>query len=93
MAPVLQIEEARERLERMLGKISDWSGLTRLLPLEWQGGRAAALGPGLDPAGLPGAGPRRQGGDCSRWRPFEEIYVRDRDQAREPPGTGAGSMT
>ena len=38
IAPVLQIEEARERLERMLGKISDWSGLTRLLPLEWQGG-------------------------------------------------------
>src|SRR5579864_8453112 len=36
VAPVLQIEEARERLERMLGKISDWSALHRLLPLEWQ---------------------------------------------------------
>src|SRR6201996_1618037 len=35
IAPVLQIEEARERLERMLGKISDWSALTRLLPMEW----------------------------------------------------------
>src|ERR1700742_3745044 len=45
MAPVLQIEEARERLERMLGRISDWSGLTRLLPPDWQGGarRRSAL--------------------------------------------------
>ena len=63
MAPVLQIEEARERLERMLGRISDWSGLSRLLPPGLAGRAAAALGPGLDPAGLPGAGPRRQGGD------------------------------
>ena len=38
MAPVLHIEEARERLERMLGKISYWSALTRLLPFEWSGG-------------------------------------------------------
>ena len=38
MAPVLAIEEARERLERMLGKISDWSALTTLLPFEWSGG-------------------------------------------------------
>ncbi|MEI9929458.1 MAG: hypothetical protein WDM89_02530 [Rhizomicrobium sp.] len=30
---VLQIEEARERLERMLGRISDWSALSRLIPL------------------------------------------------------------
>src|ERR1700742_371704 len=45
LAPVLQIEEARERLERMLGKISDWSGLSRLLPPDWQGGarRRSAL--------------------------------------------------
>src|SRR6202451_598004 len=34
IAPVLQIEEARERLERMLGKIHDWSGLFRLVPPE-----------------------------------------------------------
>src|SRR5471032_2176548 len=34
IAPVLQIEEARERLERMLGKISDWSGLASILPPE-----------------------------------------------------------
>ena len=29
-APVLLIEEARERWERMLGRIPDWSGLSRL---------------------------------------------------------------
>ena len=38
MAPVLQIEVARERLERMLGRIHDWSGLDSLLPFEWSGG-------------------------------------------------------
>src|SRR5471032_3144671 len=38
MAPVLHIEEARERLERMLGKISDWSALTRLCPLNGRAG-------------------------------------------------------
>src|SRR5476649_527833 len=37
-APVLAIEEARERLERMLGRITDWSGLERLIPFEWSGG-------------------------------------------------------
>src|SRR5215472_16419791 len=44
-ASVLLIEEARARLERMLGKISDWSGLDRLLPFEWSGGlrRRSAL--------------------------------------------------
>ena len=44
------------------------AALTRLLPLEWQGGRPPPLGPGLHPAGLPGTGPGRQGGDCSRRR-------------------------
>ena len=38
-APVLLIEEARARLERMLGRIADWSGLERLLPFEWSGGQ------------------------------------------------------
>ena len=39
------IEEARERLERMLGRISDWSALTRLLPFDWSAGvrRRSAL--------------------------------------------------
>jgi len=77
MAPVLQIEEARERLERMLGKISDWSGLTRLLPFEWQGGarRRSAMASTL----LACLELARDGKvELQQMGPFEEIYVRDR---------------
>ena len=45
-APVLLIEEARERLERMLGRIcATGAGSHRLLPFEWSGGtrRRSAL--------------------------------------------------
>ena len=90
MAPVLQIEEARERLERMLGRISDWSGLTSLLPADWQGGRrrcsatASTLLACLELA--------RDGKlELSQGAPFEEIYVRDRTGGQPPlaPETGA----
>src|SRR5580704_15308576 len=77
MAPVLQIEEARERLERMLGKISDWSGLSRLLPPDWQGGakRRSALASTL----LACLELARDGKlELQQMGPFEEIYVRDR---------------
>src|SRR6202012_3243251 len=77
MPPVLQIEEARERLERMLGKISDWSGLARLLPLEWQGGsrRRSALASTL----LACLELARDGKvEIQQMAPFDEIYVRDR---------------
>ena len=95
IAPVLQIEEARERLERMLGKISDWSGLSRLLPFEWQGGarRRSALASTL----LACLELARDGKvELQQMAPFEEIYVRDRSA---PPGPGPeagavpGSMT
>jgi len=33
--PVLLIEDARDRLERILGKIPQWNLLTRFLPGEW----------------------------------------------------------
>jgi len=94
MAPVLQIEEARERLERMLGKISDWSGLTRLLPLEWQGGarRRSALASTL----LACLELARDGKvELQQLAPFDEIYVRDRAEAGElaPAGAAPGSMT
>ncbi len=95
MAPVLQIEEARERLERMLGKISDWSGLTRLLPFEWQGGarRRSAMASTL----LACLELARDGKvELQQMAPFEEIYVRDRAEPREPlPDAGAvpGDMT
>lgn len=76
MPPVLQIEEARERLERMLGRIPDWSGLSRLLPLEWQGGqrRRSALASTL----LACLELARDGRvEIRQLEPFDEIYVRD----------------
>jgi segregation and condensation protein A len=76
-APVLLIEEARERLERMLGRIGSWSGLTRLLPAEWsygdrrRSGVASTLLACLELA--------RDGKvEMRQLRPFDEIYVRDR---------------
>ena len=76
-APVLLIEEARARLERMLGRISDWSGLERLLPFEWSGGarRRSALASTL----LACLELARDGRiELRQMAPFEEIYVRDR---------------
>ena len=85
---VLQIEEARERLERMLGKISDWSALTRLLPMEWSGGtrRRSAMASTL----LACLELARDGKvELQQMAPFAEIFVRDRDQPREAPAQGA----
>ena len=76
-APVLPIEEARERLERMLGRISDWSGLDRLLPLDWSGGarRRSALASTL----LACLELARDGKvEIRQLAPFEPIYIRDR---------------
>jgi segregation and condensation protein A len=90
IAPVLQIEEARERLERMLGRIRDWSGLSRLLPSDWQGGRrrrsalASTLLACLELA--------RDGKvEISQGAPFEEIYVRDRLMPQAPLAPEAGA--
>jgi segregation and condensation protein A len=76
-SPVLQIEEARARIERMLGRISDWSGLSRLLPFEWSGGvrRRSAIASTL----LACLELTRDGRiELQQLTPFEEIYVRDR---------------
>lgn len=76
-APVLPIEEARERLERMLGRISDWSGLERLLPLDWSGGtrRRSAIASTL----LACLELARDGKvEIRQMAPFEPIYVRDK---------------
>jgi segregation and condensation protein A len=75
--PVLQIEQARERLERMLGRIPDWSGLGGLLPFEWSGGqrRRSAMASTL----LACLELTRDGKmDIQQLAPFAEIYVRDR---------------
>jgi segregation and condensation protein A len=93
VAPVLQIEEARERLERMLGKISDWSGLTRLLPFEWQGGarRRSAMASTL----LACLELARDGKvELQQMAPFEEIYVRDRAEPQGgTPAAGAAQRS
>ena len=76
-SPVLLIEEARERLERMLGRIPDWSDLTKLLPFEWSGGhrRRSALASTL----LACLELARDGRvEIRQLAPFDEIYVRDR---------------
>lgn len=85
-SPVLLIEEARARLERMLGRISDWSGLSRLLPAEWSGGqrRRSALASTL----LACLELARDGKvEIRQLKPFDEVYVKDR--ATPPPGLEA----
>jgi segregation and condensation protein A len=84
MAPVLAIEEARERLERMLGKISDWSALTTLLPFEWTGGnrRRSAMASTL----LAALEMARDGKvQLQQASPFAEIYVRDGQRGQDIP--------
>ncbi len=88
MAPVLHIEEARERLERMLGRIPDWSALTRLLPFEWSGGsrrRSAVASTLLACLELARDGKM----EIQQTAPFADIFVRDREQPREAPVQGA----
>lgn len=84
VAPVLAIEEARERLERMLGKISDWSALTTLLPFEWTGGnrRRSAMASTL----LAALEMARDGKvQLQQASPFAEIYVRDGQRGQDIP--------
>jgi segregation and condensation protein A len=80
-APVLLIEEARERLERMLGKLPEWDSLSHLLPFEWSGGtrRRSALASTL----LACLELARDGKvEIRQTKAFDEVYVRDR---AEPP--------
>ncbi len=84
MAPVLAIEEARERLERMLGRISDWSALTTLLPFEWSGGnrRRSAVASTL----LVALEMARDGKvQLQQAAPFAEIYLRDGQRGPDLP--------
>src|SRR6201996_8332101 len=81
---VLQIEEARERLERVLGKISDWSALTRRLPQEWSGGtrRRSAMASTL----LACLEMARDGKvELQQTAPFAEIFVRDGQRLPDVP--------
>lgn len=75
-APVLLIEEARQRLERMLGRIANWSTLSALLPAEWSFGvrRRSALASTL----LACLELARDGRiEIRQLQAFDEIYVKD----------------
>jgi segregation and condensation protein A len=77
MPPILKIEEARERLERMLGRLPSWSTLVELLPFEWAGGlkRRSALASTL----LACLELARDGKvEIRQISPFADIYVKDR---------------
>lgn len=81
-APVLLIEEARDRLERMLGTIGNWSTLGSILPPEWAGGvrRRSALASTL----LACLELARDGKiEIRQLKAFEEVYVKDRPAALE----------
>ncbi|HEX2591773.1 MAG TPA: ScpA family protein [Rhizomicrobium sp.] len=81
-SPVMLIEEARERIERMLGKITDWSGLSRLIPFDWSGGprRRSALASTL----LACLELARDGKvEIRQLKPFDEVYVKDRTEPVE----------
>lgn len=80
-APVLLIEEARDRVERMLGRIASWSGLSALLPDGWTGGprRRSAMASML----LACLELARDGKlEIRQLKPFDEIYVKDRPAPR-----------
>ena len=81
-APIFLIEEARERLERMLGKIPDWSALNRFVPLDWSTGprRRSALASTFS-ATLEMV---RDGKlEVRQTTPFGDIYLKDRLPAEE----------
>jgi segregation and condensation protein A len=75
--PIYLIEEARERLERFLGKIPQWSVLTGFLPLEWGSGprRRSALASTFS-ATLELARDGRL--EIRQLTPFGEIFLKDR---------------
>ena len=76
-APVLLIEEARQRLERMLGRIGNWNALSNLLPADWNFGnrRRSALASTL----LACLELARDGRvEIRQLSPFDEVYVKDR---------------
>jgi segregation and condensation protein A len=80
-APIFLIEEARERIGRMLGRMPDWAALSRLLPLDWITGqrRRTALASHL----LACLEMARDGRIAIRQlAPFGEVLVRDREPAK-----------
>ena len=81
-APVLLIEEARERLERMLGKLPEWSMLSRFIPLEWRLGqrRRSALASTFSASLILARDGRLE---LQQLSPFGDIFIRDRAAGAE----------
>jgi len=78
-APIFLIEEARARIERMLGKVPSWSLLTRFLPPDWTSGprRRSAIASTFSAA----LELTRDGRlEIRQMAPFGEIFLKDRTQ-------------
>jgi segregation and condensation protein A len=89
-APVYLIEEARERIERMLGHVSYWSALTRFLPPEWSAGprRRSALASTFSAA----LELTRDGRlEMRQMMPFGEIFLKDRSKLESLGAAGEGA--
>jgi segregation and condensation protein A len=89
-SPVYLIEEARARIERMLGKISNWSALTRFLPLDWGVGarRRTALASTFSAA----LELTRDGRlEMRQMAPFGEIFLKDCTTAGATAVAGEGT--
>jgi segregation and condensation protein A len=81
-APIYLIEEARARIERMLGRIDNWSALTRFLPLDWTYGprRRTALASTFSAA----LELTRDGRlELRQLTPYGDIFLKDRANAAE----------
>ena len=89
-APVYLIEEARHRIERMLGRIPDWSELVRFVPLDWSRGvrRRSALASML----LAALELTRDGQlEMRQMKPFGEIFLKDHVAPMAEAAAGEGS--
>jgi segregation and condensation protein A len=76
-APIFLIEEARMRVERVLGTIPNWSLITRFLPPEWNMGarrRSALASTFLATLELARDGRL----EIRQMAPFAEIFIKDR---------------
>ena len=89
-APVYLIEEARERIERLLGQFPYWSALTRFLPPEWGAGprRRSALASTFSAA----LELTRDGRlEMRQMTPFGEIFLKDRSKLESQGAVGEGA--
>jgi segregation and condensation protein A len=89
-SPFYLIEEARNRIERMLGSIPNWSALTRFLPHDWGLGmrRRSALASTFSAA----LELTRDGKlEMRQMTPFGEIFLKDRAAATVETATGEGT--